>query len=510
MTGVTAPAAPRQSARLNRPSPLLSLSPEVIDLIISSLFLSEKNRKKGRLELSRVLKVSPVLAPFARRHMFAKVTLAVGDPLGAQLQRLLVDDASGTASGVGEHIRALRIRAPDVPDDAVLEDNPASLVVPHTSLSQTAVLELAIDVMRFMPNIATLEIYTQVGTKESDRADEAAEQSARDELARLFVALRVGRLAICVPHLTNALQVIAERSGWTSSFLKGLMAWNSLASLELWRVSFALPPNQPEPAFKLHTLEIVSSELGGEADLEWFLGPVGGARSGSLRRLIVREVNFASTPGSSTPLRSIFASDDDQASPSFTTTLTFLELSLPTPIDGASTLLTPLTALTDLELGGSGTTLDLFSSILPRPHQSTATVSQRIPILRLQYTTSLSHASLLTAFSHPSYFPRLQKLDIHLHRPMPRTDTWEATRGQPIPQWVWGDEDWRTLGRTARVRKWVLARNGMKQDVDQSSDEDDEDSEDELDDDALFEPSSEPELELVARGDIDSGDDSDF
>ena len=216
MTGVTAPAAPRQSARLNRPSPLLSLSPEVIDLIISSLFLSEKNRKKGRLELSRVLKVSPVLAPFARRHMFAKVTLAVGDPLGAQLQRLLVDDASGTASGVGEHIRALRIRAPDVPDDAVLEDNPASLVVPHTLLSQTAVLELAIDVMRFMPNIATLEIYTQVGTKESDRADEAAEQSARDELARLFVALRVGRLAICVPHLTNALQVIAERSGWRS------------------------------------------------------------------------------------------------------------------------------------------------------------------------------------------------------------------------------------------------------------------------------------------------------
>ncbi|KAL8276769.1 hypothetical protein RQP46_010825 [Phenoliferia psychrophenolica] len=436
----------RQSARLlPGPSRLLSLSPELLDLIVNWLSRLERNKKVAHLDLSALLKVSPQLAPFARRYLFYKVAHHMGDARGEQLKQLVVNPG-GQSSGVGEHVRILKVRAPNLPPDAEWEAlHPAASLVPRTILSQTATIELVLSVLRFTPNLHSIEIDTRVGTNEVGPVEATnvttapAPTATLDELERELCKLDIKCLVFAVPNIHNALQSLADLStNWISPYIGALGAWDSITVLDLWRVQLVLPSSHPVPKFRLHELVLVSCELGSEFELEWLLGEFGGSRSARLRKLVVHEVNFTSAPGSSNPLHAIFTSpsEHENTSPSFTSTLTFLELALPWPIDSASNLLTPLTSLLDLEFGGSGITPALFSSILPSllptssSHIPTPSVSQSLTILHLHYVTSLPHPSLLSSFSNPHFFPNLKLLDIHQYENfIGGSDSWKSFGG---------------------------------------------------------------------------------
>ncbi|KAK4702763.1 hypothetical protein P7C70_g3458, partial [Phenoliferia sp. Uapishka_3] len=498
--------ATRKSTRLHQPSRLLSLSSEIIDLIISWLLALEKNQKGKRRQLSKILKVSPVLAPFARRHLFQKLTLAVGDLRGngEQLKQILAS-SEGKATGVGLHVRTLKVRAQDILYDAALAvENPATSVVPRTNLPQSEVTQLVIDVLRQTGSVNSLELDTRVGTKEEGLADEEGEQILRDELERELSGLRISSFVLAVPTLTNGLQLISEHSGWLSPFVPSLTAWNSLTTLDLWRIKITLPTGLPHPNFRLRQLHLVSSEIGGTAELEWLLGLVGGSRSSDLEKLVLGELTFTSSPGSSNPLCAIFGTNE--RTPSFSSTLSFLELALLSPIDSAATLLSPLTHLRDLELAGQGITPEVFASILPTRSQHLPSVSHGLKILHFHYTPLLPHDALLAALAQPTFFPKLELLDFHLIQAVPRTMSWEDARG-PASKWDWNETDWRKMEKVVRTHRTLqLKKNGIVHATDYSSDEGDED--DEVDDDALFVPSSDAEgnVGVFIREESDNSD----
>ncbi|GAA5889566.1 hypothetical protein JCM5296_005987 [Sporobolomyces johnsonii] len=403
-------------------SPLLKLSPELIDHTLS--FLLPPGPRSQRAILSKLLLVHPSITPIVRRRLYRKLSLIVGHP--KDLDKRLIGLLDGV--GAGQHIRYLRLRYPD-PDwnrltmqlerGGGLGEGPAGAILPTPRLSKKETVAIVAHAFEAIKRPRHVEVNLQVATRlEGAAPEDDGELGGPEQLEALENAMKGWRgsletFVFAFADVQQRLQILSDVDPtsslpYRSPFLRGLQSWDTLTTLDLWRVRLVLPfPDGNEsglspPSFRLQTLHLKEVEFGSSLELLWLLGDPTSPRSGNLSRLVVNDVSFLTTPNSSAPLLAIFLPE-----PSFAQSLTFLNLELdhligdPTP-EG---LLRPFVNLKTLELGGPGVDLPLLSSIFPPStsatslktaldNGSTTYPSQSLAFLALTY---LPHPSLLSS-----------------------------------------------------------------------------------------------------------------
>ncbi|GAA5875803.1 hypothetical protein JCM3774_006460 [Rhodotorula dairenensis] len=458
--------------------PLLRLSTELLDRILS--LSVPRPPKLARKRWAALLLVHPALVPIIRRALYRKVSLVVGDPRGSD-QRLLrlLEQAGGPAS---EHVQYLRIRVPDPPQNVILHpgQDPAFALLPRPCLDPVKTLALVTRVITLVPHVRHIELNLQVGVNlegqesmgEGGRSspERTDSEAQREALRRLADSLQLWapRLETCVSAVEDPrqrLQVWADRDSPVSSDpqrdgnehprsqlspqVRALARWHNLSRLDLWRVRLVLPRPflagpHARPTFRLCELVLTQCELGGEPELEWLLGsraPADAPRSSRLNKLVLDCVEFDDAPGSSAPVRTVFAApagpDMDYLVP-FATTLECLTLAV--------------------ELGGPGITEPILASLfgsldstLPTTAPGTKSAappppSSGIRELLLGYLTSIRLPRLL-AYLNPSN-GRLASLSYSMHPlrdldsltfktawDLPRRWTWEQRQRTREPLW---------------------------------------------------------------------------
>lgn len=496
----------RTSARLSRPCHLTALSPELLQHILSFL-APHTQRHSFRLQLARLLLLSRKLTPSVRHKLFKRVILTIGDTRKRDKKLVeLLEGVEGEGTGVGEHVRVLKLRLPETTgaDQLLLRDDPAAFLVPVAKLPQLDTLRLVTRVLRQTKGLQLLDVVARIGTRDEDQA--TMDEDIEDALEAFEDALKglelLDSLVVAVPHPFQRVQSLSEGSGWCSPYVPALATWSNLTTLDFWRVRLVLPAaGVATPTFRLQDLSISSSELGGEAELLWLLGGPDERRGSQLSKLALKEVDFLSTPSSSSPLLSIFPPNSE---PSFASSLTVLLLDLLHPISSPTppSLLSSLTSLTSLELSGAGSDLPLLSSLFPRPF-APPTPSRTLRTLHLIYTPSIPQQALLDLLALPHAFHALQTLAIVHTGSHPRHWSWDQVVNTPFPVWEWEELEWRMLEKWARGAKVALVKDGLAVEVEESGEEESE--EESVDSDALFAPSSEQEEWDFRR---DSGDES--
>lgn len=347
---------------------------------------------------------------------------------------------------------------------------------------------------------------------------------------------------------------------YQSPFVNALQSWNSLTQLDLWLVRLKLDPNLAPPEFKLKNLRLRDVELSSAFELEWLIGKGDDGRGTNTKTLILQDLEFTSTPNSSSPLLSIFT---PEKSPPFAPSLTELQLHLLHPLGSPtpSNVLSSLITLETLLIGGAGVDLPLLASIFPPLSGSTSLQtpypSRNIKHLTLNYLIHPSlrnagyppllklssrsfHNTLFTHLLSPHAVPHLKTLAFQPNGRFPRTWSWTQRRDSMMPTWFLRPEHststsdesdaWEEFesplrhvnrqrrkedlqnggqGETGNIT-WLRNRSEIEYADVRSDGEDEEDQEEEeFDEDALFEPSSDEEQPMaVIRRDQDS--DSDF
>mgnify|MGYP001588394783 FL=1 len=501
------PQATRTSARLSKPCHLTALSPELLEHILSFL-APHTQRTSFRVQLARLLLLSRKLTPSVRHKLFKRVILTIGAPRERDTKLVeLLEGAAGEGTGVGEHVRVLKVRVPETTgaDQLLLRDDPAAFLVPVAKLPQLDTLQLVTRVLRQTRGLQLLDVTARIGTRDEDQV--AVDEELEEVLGAFEEALKglelLNSLVVAVPHAFQKVQSLSEANGWCSPYVPALATWTNLTTIDFWRVRLVLPlAGVTTPTFRLQDLSISSSELGGEAELLWLLGGPDDNRGSQLRKLALKEVDFLSSPSSSSPLLAIFPST---AEPSFASTLAVLQLDLPHPISTPTPphLLSSLNSLTSLELSGTGTSLPLLASLFPRPFFPHAP-SKTLQTLHLIHTPSIPQQSLLDLLATPHAFHALRTLTIVHTGTHPRTWSWAQVVDTPFPVWEWDDVDWRKLEKWARGARVQLMKDGLVVDVEWSSGGEESEVES-VDSDALFAPSSEQEEWDFRR---DSGDES--
>ncbi|GAA6001605.1 uncharacterized protein JCM10292_004949 [Rhodotorula paludigena] len=447
--------------------PLLRLSTELLDRIL--VLALPHNPRKARTLLSHLLPVHRSLVPLVRRHLYHKLTLIVGDPRQAdtRLVRLLDDGVAGHL------VRFLKVRAPNI-DPAAQDrlqpgDDPALALVPVPRLAQDATVRLVAHALARMHAVRHLEFDLRAGAwlEDAPPASGTAEFGGDDALDALRRALSawtdsLQTLIVAVEDTLQRQQVWASPALGRAPHVDALARWDRLTTLELWRVQLVLSDNEgedfvavPSPNFHLHTLSLTQCTLGGASELRWLLGPCGSPRSAHLRKLILAEVDFAHHPASSAPLLSVFP--DEGPRPSFADTLECLVLELEHSVGSPAAptpphLLSPLSALDDVDLSGAGVDYPLISSLFRARNASSPSParppSAALSTLTLGYLAhpSLSPLSRLTSLLLPpsstsssspaaSPIPRLSALHLHESSHLPRQLPWSVRRTLAPPVW---------------------------------------------------------------------------
>ncbi|GAA6015546.1 hypothetical protein JCM10207_008631 [Rhodosporidiobolus poonsookiae] len=481
------------------PPTLLDLPAEILDSIL--LLVLPTSPRRARLALSVLLSVHPSLTTLVRRRIYEKVTFIVGDPKGRD--RRLLDNAESPSGAGGEggstqkngaFVRYLKIRAPDpelagkFPDKAAQGNEdcdhadsspadgdaaPAAALVPRPFMRQCATVPWVARFVRTASEVKHVEWNLRVGALFERpngtvplSIDEAREFGGEAALGALQAALEKWRnvqtLLVALEDATQRLQVLACPGRPAAPLLAALATWTNLTALDLWRVRLELPPasspdSLPEPPFRLKLLAVTQSKLGSARELEWLAGsptsPTRG-RTNRLETLILDDLSFTSTPGSTAPLRDfLFAA---AGPPPFAGTVRDLTLilreplgpspspSLDTDADADAHLLSGLTALRTAELGGPGLPLAVYLSLFLPPASSTRAARQSPPShtlksLTLTYLThpSVSLPALLAPFTaRPTSLPKLVQLVMTTTFPLPRELGWSARRAAPEPRWA--------------------------------------------------------------------------
>ncbi|KPV72087.1 uncharacterized protein RHOBADRAFT_47270 [Rhodotorula graminis WP1] len=490
----------------DRPSPLLRLSPELLDHIVL-LSLPPKPRP-ARLALSSLLRVCRTLAPVVRRHLYLKLSLVVAAPSGQDLKLVAL-----LRAGVAGHlVRILKVRAPDPDPSSTLFDDPdvdpVTALVPQPRLAQPETLDRVAEALELMPRVRHVELDLRVGAwlegdvaPEGDFGEPAAVRDA--QLARLERALSawgatLETVIVAVEDVQQRLQVWADPVLGRAPHVAALGAWDHLTALDLWRVRLVLtaapgapndgdgagdPPLEgrmsPQPRFRLRLLVLTQCELGGADELRWLLGSTAtgdAERSSCLTDLQLSEVAFAHHARSSGPMLAVLGRDrvtNDE--PAFTRSLSSLSLLLEHPIVGDSDaessttttdgLLAPFHAVKEVVLGGPGVDYPLLASLFPSPSPANAPTSSTTPSELVSLTLQcLTHPSIplaaLVALLRPSRMPpRLRTLTLHEAWHYPRQMPWHVLRTTTEPRWTAfeDDEAWddveRALRSVARSRR---------------------------------------------------------
>lgn len=492
MTVLSAPRT-RSTTRFLGPT-LTDLPPELFTNILS--FLAPRNNLTNRRLLSPLLLVSPLLTPYVRQRLFSKISLTLGDKRGTEYKLLNLLDREAVA----EHVRSLRIHSPDADefglDLLVGEDapEPGLALVPVERIGQNEVVKMVVRSLKEARSNLRLEVETRIGTlAEGQEEEEGMEEGWEESLESAFKGMkRLQALVVGVPHRKQLLQVWAEGQETISPWIGALRAWDQLTTLDLWRVKIELPDEAPQPTYRLKSFSLSSSDLGNEHDLIFLVGCGSSPRTSQLQDIAIFDVDFSSTPGSSSPLLSLFTS-----TPSFATTLKKLQLKLSDPIPplaNDASLTSPYTSLQSLFLSGEGATVHL----LPTPF------SPSLTHLDLSYTPSIPIPTLHTIFplhTSPPSFPSLKTLEIHHNGSPSRHLTWDQVRLAPPIRWEWTEKEFRTLHKSVRSFGGVMRRNGIEVEWEEGEsgsegDDDDETESEEEDENELFYPSSEQEGEV--------------
>ncbi|KAM0746678.1 hypothetical protein T439DRAFT_350347 [Meredithblackwellia eburnea MCA 4105] len=538
----------RQSSRLNKPSPFLLLSAELVDLILTHLLQLYPNERRQNLQLQKLFPTTSLFVPFIRRKLWSRTTVIIGDKKekAKKLLEILNLEEGSKMIPPGELVRAIKFRSPepgtakqaftakDIEEQGeLLRTDPGAFLVARHFLSQDEVLATVVKVLGKCRRLRNLSLETRVGTKDEhlEGGYDGSEDLSRklDALLVEIKGIEVFTIAVATP--SQSLQILSNREGWISPLLPALATWDNLTILRLWRINFELPQSGnllPSPLFRLHELELVSANLGGEAELVFLLGPgqgEGSERGAALRNFVIREITFTSTPTSSDPFLAVIG-----PSCAIANSLTSFELSLQHPFSDdvvAGTLLSSFTALKTLEIGDPGITPALFQSLFPIPSQSAKppapAPSQSLEEFRLTYTISLPHSLVIDSMSTVSHFSNLKTFDLRLAGTHPRSWTWLQMSTNPVPLWDWDSLSQRTMVshwdefRRSLGKKWgsesglQVRKNGMSIELAEESASSEDEDEDEVDGEALFVPTSDWERDPNEEfGELASGDESDF
>ncbi|GAA5864795.1 hypothetical protein JCM1840_004907 [Sporobolomyces johnsonii] len=404
-------------------SPLLRLSPELIDHTLS--FLLPPGPRSQRAILSKLLLVHPSITPIVRRRLYRKLSLIVGHP--KDLDKRLIGLLDG--AGAGQHIRYLRLRNPD-PDwnrltmqlerGGGLDEGPAGAILPTPRLSKKETMAIVAHAFEAIKMPRHVEVNLQVATRlEGAALEDDGELGGPEQLEALENAMKGWRgsletFVFAFADVQQRLQVLSDVDPisslpYRSPFLRGLQSWDTLTTLDLWRVRLVLPyPDDNEsgltpPSFRLQTLRLREVEFGSSLELLWLLGDPTSPRSENLSHLVVDDVSFLTIPDSSAPLLAIFLPD-----PSFAQSLTVLDLELDHPIGDPTPegLLRPFVNLKTLELGGPGVDLPLLSSVFP-PSTSATSLKTALDNGSTTYPSQSLLSLTLTYVSHPSVLSSL-------------------------------------------------------------------------------------------------------
>ncbi|BGP43141.1 hypothetical protein JCM10450v2_007281 [Rhodotorula kratochvilovae] len=462
--------------------PLLRLSPELLDRIL--VLAVPTKPLPARLALARLLRVCRTLAPFVRRHLYAKLSLVVAAPSGQdrKLVRLLRETTAGPL------VRFLKVRAPDPApaltldgdDDDDDDEDPLAALVPRPRMPQPETIAWVADALERMPRVRYLALELRVAAwLEGDvlpAGDFGPDPAPRERLQRALEAWgdSLETLLVALEDAQQRLQVWAAPGLGHAPYVAALCAWERLTTLDLWRVKLVLTSHAaqddaalpPPPTFRLRTLVLTQCEFGGAPELRWLLGGPASTRSAALTHLTLREVEFAHHPRSSAPLLGLFPDPSSAAytPPAFASSLTDLALLLAHPI-GTPTppgLLSPLSALESVTLGGPAVDLPLLSSLF-----SSRSGAASLRALTLQYLPLVPLASLLSLLSAPAAIPALTKLQLHEAWTHPRVMSFADRRATREPGWdeLEGDEAWEAVEKALRGVWRARRREGRRDEV---------------------------------------------
>lgn len=435
-------SAPASSSSLLLP-PLLALPSEILDHILS--FTLPSGSRAQRIALNTLLSVHPVLTALVRRRIYRKLSCIVGDRKGRDRRVLGLLDGRGPKGeeegreGYGHLVRELKIRNPkpdtsdssspppsdplgDTPTipryDFIGEpSDPAALLVPYPTISQAETMQVVTRLAESVKNVKHIEWDLRAGTcfegQEADVEEEMERFGGRDQMDRFERAMKkwktMDTFMFAVEDASQRQQVLATPT-WTSPLLTAMIEWDNLTILDFWRVKIVLPASASsaslQPRFRLREITFSQSTLGGVRELEFFLGapspsPESRRRSSALDSLILQDNDFLSHPSFEDSPSTCSASEDPhpllalfRSSPPFLSTLSILNLTIRTPLgppETTSGLLSGLTAVETVELGGQGVDEGIFSSLfLP------ATPGEKAPSegLKQLVLTYLAHPSL--------------------------------------------------------------------------------------------------------------------
>ncbi|BGP19812.1 hypothetical protein JCM10213_003121 [Rhodosporidiobolus nylandii] len=475
---------------------LLSLPPETLDLILL-LTLPSQTRLHPRT-LARLLGIHRTLDALIRRRLYRRFTLVAGHPRGGDRRgvELLEKGAGG-----GALVKSLKLRTPTGEElilhpqrrsaspasrewewDLIAEpDDPAVVLLPRAVLSQPETVALVTRAVRAMKGgeVRSVEWELRCGTR-VDRASSARPDppvgggeeegpedfGGQEEVERLEDALRgwtgVETLSFAVEDAGQRLQVLSTPS-WTSPLIEAMTTWDTLTSLDLWRVRLVLPPPSSgdnaaaQPKWRLKSLRLTQSTFSRKGrELGWFGlltsssdGGGGEGRGTRLEHLTINDCDFLPFPSSSSSATSDSAAEPHPlltlfSSPPFASSLKDLSLTLRAPLSAAphtaeSSLLSPLTGLERVELAGAGVSPALYGSLF------TPSTSATLQHLTLTYLTHPSHtlSSLLapltpspsSSSSSTSYPANLKALTFFTGFPLPRLLPWSLRRVAREPVW---------------------------------------------------------------------------